>query len=186
MNSGSSGTTWAWPGATMVAHTIVWKCSVGWPARVHLEQFGQWILVERWYSVPSSAISTCEPSRRNAAKPAGALERRNHLVEHGKEVIGRDRVEHGADVVVGRDTAHAEQRLAVRAPVAGLEPALKVQERRALDEEQREGAHADVGHGVAYVRSRALVREPRAAAPHRADQALEHLHAKVESDSTKP
>src|SRR3954469_25084049 len=65
------------------------------------------------------------PERR---KPAGALERRNHLGEHRKEVIGRDRVEHGADVVVGRDTAHAEQRLAVRAPVAGLEPALKVQE----------------------------------------------------------
>jgi hypothetical protein len=123
------------------------------------------------------------PERR---KPAGALERRNHLVEHRKEVIGRDRVEHGADVVVGRDTAHAEQRLAVRAPVAGLEPALKVQERRALDEEQREGAHADVGHRIAHVRSRAPVREPRAAAPHRADQALEHLHAEVESDSTQP
>src|SRR6476619_3949641 len=33
------------------------------------EVCGQWILVERWYSVPSSAISTCEPSRRNAASP---------------------------------------------------------------------------------------------------------------------
>jgi len=170
----------------MVAHSRVWKCSVGWPLRVRLEQFrtvdlgGAVVLgaVERDQHVRS------EPPERR--KPAGALERRDHRAEHRKQVIGRDRVKQGADVVVGRDAAHAEQRLAVRAPVALLEPALERQERRALGEEQRESAQADIDHGIARVRSRALVREPLAAAPHGADQAVEHLHAEVESDSKQP
>jgi hypothetical protein len=124
-----------------------------------------------------------EPPER--LKPAGALEHRDNLAEHGKEPIGRDRVEHGADVIVGRDGAHAEQALAVRAPVPLLEPALESQERRALGEEKREGGHADVGHGVVAVRSPAFVRKRPAAAPHGVDQAVEHLHAELESDSPK-
>ena len=184
MNSGSSGTTWARPGATMVAHSRVWKDSVGWPFRVRVEQCRQWTLAERWYSVPSSAISRCEPSRWKARFRLGALERRNRRGERRKEVIGRHRIEHVADVVVGGNAADAEQGLAVRAAVAGLKLALMIQEGRALSEEHRQGGQADVGHGILAVGSRALVREPLTAAPHDAQQAVEHLHPDLESDPT--
>ena len=53
----------------MVAHSRVWKDSGGWPFRVRVEQCRQWTLAERWYSVPSSAISRCEPSRWKALIP---------------------------------------------------------------------------------------------------------------------
>jgi hypothetical protein len=71
--------------------------------------------------------------------PAGALERRNRLAKAREQVIGRDRIEHGADVIVAGDAVDAEQGLAVRAAVAGLELALMIQEGRALGEEHREG-----------------------------------------------
>src|SRR4051812_21477584 len=59
-----------------------------------------------------------------------------------------------------------------------------IQEGRALGEENREGGQADVGHGILAVGSRALVREPLTAAPHDAQQAVEHLHPDLESDPT--
>ena len=116
--------------------------------------------------------------------PAGALERRNRLPEGRKQVIGRDRIERVADVIVGRDAGDPEQGLAVRAAVAGLELALMIQEGGALREEHRKGGAADIGHGVSAVAAPAPVRELLTAAPHAAEQAVEHLHAKVESDST--
>src|SRR3954466_1500889 len=94
------------------------------------------------------------------------------------------RIEHVADVVVGGNAADAEQGLAVRAAVAGLKLALMIQEGRALGEEHRQGGQADVGHGILAVGSRALVREPLTAAPHDAQQAVEHLHPDLESDPT--
>src|SRR4051812_40395607 len=54
----------------------------------------------------------------------------------------------------------------------------------ALGEEHRECGQAEVGHGVGAVVAPARVREALAAAPHGADQALEHLHDGVESDLT--
>src|SRR4051794_1261427 len=139
MNSGASGTTWVCPGATMVAARRVWKYSVGWPARVRVEQCGQWTRVDRWYSVPSSAISACHPARSARAiqrdqraraqalegrEPARALQVTDHLVEPGKQVIGRDRVEHAADVAVTGDAAHPEQGVCVGAAVPGRKLAL--------------------------------------------------------------
>jgi hypothetical protein len=56
-----------------------------------------------------------------------------------EQVIGRDRIEHGADVIVAGDAVDAEQGLAVRAAMAGLELALMIQEGGALGEEHREG-----------------------------------------------
>src|SRR3982750_3687439 len=135
MNSGSSGTTWARPGATMVAHSRVWKDSGGWPFRVRVEQCRQWTLAERWYSVPSSAISRWEPSRWKALIPPERSSAATAAANAGKEVIGRHRIEHVADVVVGGNAADAEQGLAVRAAVAGLKLALMIQEGRALGEE---------------------------------------------------
>jgi hypothetical protein len=47
MNSGSSGTTRLWPGATIVAASMVWKYSVLFLPRLRWKQFGQWILAEQ-------------------------------------------------------------------------------------------------------------------------------------------
>src|SRR6516225_5319537 len=46
-NSGSSGTTRLWPGATSVAATSVWKYSVVPPLRSRVEQHAQCSLMER-------------------------------------------------------------------------------------------------------------------------------------------
>src|SRR5271170_971450 len=46
-NSGSSGTTRLWPGATSVAATSAWKYSVVPPLRLRVEQHAQCSLVER-------------------------------------------------------------------------------------------------------------------------------------------
>src|SRR3954454_5530368 len=69
MNSGSSGTTRLWPGATIVAGSMAWKYSVLSLPRLRWEQFGQWILSEQWNSVPSSAINTCPSRHRMASRP---------------------------------------------------------------------------------------------------------------------
>src|SRR4051812_44223047 len=48
----------------------------------------------------------------------------------------------------------------------------------------KERGQAEVSHGVGAVVAPARVREALAAAPHDADQAVEHLHGAVESDLT--
>ena len=57
-----------------------------------------------------------------------------HRVKHGRF----DRVEFRADLAVAGDFAHAEQCLAVRTALAGLQMALVCQKRRALHEERGE------------------------------------------------
>src|SRR3954469_6394198 len=59
------------------------------------------------------------------------------LVEGGLQVRGRHWVEHSADMVVGRDSGHAEQALAVRRLPPGLQRALVGEEGFALQEEQK-------------------------------------------------
>src|SRR4051812_12337798 len=81
-------------------------------------------------------------------------------------------------------TNHPADPCTTAAAVAGLKLALMIQEGRALSEEHRQGGQADVGHGILAVGSRALVREPLTAAPHDAQQAVEHLHPDLESDPT--
>src|SRR3954454_8685084 len=69
MNSGSSGTTRLLSGATTVADTSAWKCSVLSLPRLRVEHCWQWTLPDTWYSVPSRAISTWPPSWRKASRP---------------------------------------------------------------------------------------------------------------------
>src|SRR4051794_12119268 len=92
--------------------------------------------------------------------PARAFEPRNRLAESREEVIGRDRIEHVADVIVAGNAGDAEQGLAVRAAVAGLELALMIEEGGALGEEHREGGQAGVGHGIMTVGPRRLSGNP--------------------------
>ncbi len=58
------------------------------------------------------------------------------------------RVQHSADVIVGRDLRHAEQRLAIRRLAPLLERALIGQKRFRLHEEQRKRRQPDVGHRI--------------------------------------
>ncbi len=71
------------------------------------------------------------------------------------------RVEHGSDVIVGRDRLHAEQALAVRRLATFLEPALVGEEGLALHEEQREGRQTDVRHRIAHLTAAAFIGETR-------------------------
>src|SRR5215203_6006829 len=101
---------------------------------------------------------------------------RDNVPEQAEEVLRRHRIEQGADVAVGGDLLDAEQGLAVRAAVPLGELALVGQEGGALYDEHREGAQANVGHGVARIRPGAAVRQRRAAAAQAADQGVENLH----------
>jgi len=95
-------------------------------------------------------------------------------------VAGGTRIEHRADVVVGRDLVHRKQRLAVRAAAPALKRALLGQERRALHEERRERRHADVAHRIDAVVASPPVRQGRAQSPEARDERFER-HAKRES-----
>jgi len=76
----------------------------------------------------------------------------------------RDPVKHQADVIVGRDGRHPEQRLAVRSAMPALQLPLMRQERRASHEKDRESRQTDIGHVVFALTARpdALVRQPGA------------------------
>jgi hypothetical protein len=78
MNSGGSGNTWWWPGATRVAPRKAWKCSTPPSERRRVEHCGQLILREQKYSVPSSAINTRSPRHWNRVSgPAALMARMN-------------------------------------------------------------------------------------------------------------
>src|ERR1700722_5172479 len=76
--------------------------------------------------------------------------------EQPVEYRRRSAVQHQADVVVGGDRRHAEQRLAVRPAVPLCQRLLMRQERRASHEEDRECRQTDVRHGVVAVAPPAL------------------------------
>jgi len=78
-------------------------------------------------------------------------------VEKRKQMIGRNRIEHVTDVIVGGDALHAEERFTIRAPAAAFEGSLVGKKGRALGEEDRKCGHADVAHAMADVLPRALV-----------------------------
>src|ERR1700693_387921 len=68
----------------------------------------------------------------------------------------RRAVLHQADVVVGGDRRHAQQRLAVRPTVALRQRLLMPKERRASHEEDRERRQTDVRHCIVVVAPRAF------------------------------
>ena len=102
-----------------------------------------------------------EPAK--SRQPTALRQRSERIGEQGKQMIRADRIEHLADVIVGRDLVHAEQRPAVRPVAAVLQRALMSQEGRALHEKHRERRQPYIGHGIAAVVSRAFVGKRRAA-----------------------
>jgi hypothetical protein len=101
-----------------------------------------------------------------------------HRVEHRRV----DRVEHGADLAVAGNLSHAEQCLAVRPAVAGLQMPLVGQEGWALHEERGEGGKCEIGHGVDRVLATPPIGQGLAAAAQCGDQAVLDWHQEVKPE----
>jgi hypothetical protein len=124
------------------------------------------------------ASGKTEPLER--IKPAAGLDRSQHVRKHRIQRLWRHRIEHGADVVVGRYFLHAQQRLAVRRATPTLQCSLMRQERRALQEEHAKRAHADVRHRIRRVVTLPPVRQGRTKRLERCDERFEN-HPQCES-----
>jgi hypothetical protein len=92
---------------------------------------------------------------------AALLQFRQDIAEHGVKHRRIDRVELGADLAVAGDFAQAEQGLAVRAALAGLQMALMRQERRGLHEECANAASTKSAMGSVALRPRRKSRMAR-------------------------
>ena len=114
---------------------------------------------------------------------AAGLQRMHRLFEQRMEEPWLDRIENGADVIVAGDVGHLEQRMAVRPALAFEQPALVREKRRALHEKDREGCHANIGHGEMAVAPVPPIRQSRAHAAHRVDERIKPSHSIVESVS---
>ena len=113
-------------------------------------------------------------------EPAAGLERGKRSVEHREQRFGRHGIEHRADVVVGRDPLHPEQRLAVRRAAPALQRRLKGQKRRTLHEKHGERCHADVRHLIDGVLAPPAVRQGRTQGFETRDERFES-HCELES-----
>jgi hypothetical protein len=100
-----------------------------------------------------------------------------HWVEQGRF----DRVEHGADLAVAGDLAHAKQCLAIRSAVTCLQMPLVCQEGRALHEERGKRGESEIGHGVGCVFAPPPVGQGFAATAQRGKETILDLHPYVES-----
>src|SRR3954454_13224044 len=116
------------------------------------------------------------------AQPTVPAQHVQALVEGGLQVRGRHWAEHSADMVVGRDSGHAEQALAVRRLPPVLQRALVGEEGFALQEEQRKGRQADIRHAVGHLAA-PLVGKGRAGRANALQKGLEHLHADLNHTS---
>jgi hypothetical protein len=114
-------------------------------------------------------------------QPATLLQLGHDIGKHRVEQGWFDRVEHGANLAFPGDLADAEQRLAIRAAVSGLQMPLVCQEGRALHEERSKGGESEVGHGIGRVFATPAVRQGLAVTAQRGDQAILDVHPYVES-----
>src|SRR3954471_7714822 len=89
-------------------------------------------------------------------------------------------------MIVAGDLVQAEQRLAIRPPLALLQTALVRQERRALQEEQGKRRQADVSHRVASAASLPKVGPRVAAPPQRPAETIQELHDPEKPDFRRP
>jgi len=103
-----------------------------------------------------------EPAKVCQAAPL--LELVEGMSEQKEYRIRLNRIQHCADVVVGGDFLHGEQRPAVRPLAALLQRALVGQKGRALHEKNRKRRHPDIDHGIAQVETAAPVWQLLAAA----------------------
>ena len=169
---------------------VAWRDHAG--AEEGVEVFRAAVRPQACRALPAFDLARAEvlgSVQRDQHSPVQALEWRQRprsLDRAEEQLIERRRrgaVQHQADVVVGGDRRHAEQRLAVRSAVPFRQRPLMRQERRASHEEDRECRQADVGHRIVVVTawSRALVRKTGADLAQLAYQFLNGAHSATES-----
>ena len=105
------------------------------------------------------------------------LTHRNAEIERG----WFDRVEQGAYLAIAGDLADAEQCLAVRPALTGLQMSLVRQEGGALHEERGKRGEREIGHRVGRVLALPPVGQSFAVAAQRREQAILDVHPPVES-----
>jgi hypothetical protein len=116
------------------------------------------------------------PKLAKVLQATATLQFRRHLGEDRMEVVGIDRVQQRPDMVVAGDLVQAEQRLAIRPPLALLQTALMRQKGRALQEEQGKCRQTDVRHRVAHITSVPEVRQRLTAPAQRRDETIQNFH----------
>ena len=115
------------------------------------------------------------------AETAALLQLGHDIAKHRKEQSRIDRVELGAYLAVAGDLGDAEQGLAVRPALTGLEMPLVCQEGWALHEERGKRGEREIGHRITRVRALPPVGQSLAVAQQRSEKAILDIHAPVES-----
>ena len=88
------------------------------------------------------------------------MQRIYRVGEDGKYRAGRDRVEQITDVIITWGLVHPKQAVGIAASLCHLQRSLEIQKRRALGEEDREGRHGRIRHGIDHIITRALIWKP--------------------------
>ena len=112
---------------------------------------------------------------------AGLLEGGHDIVEHGIEMGWLNRVQFGTHLVISGDFGHAEQGLAVRAALHGLQMPQMRQEGGTLHEERGERGHREVGHGIGRVLPRPCIGQGLRVTAQRGEESVQESHTAVES-----
>src|SRR5271156_7091727 len=111
-NSGSSGTTRLWPGATSVAATSVWKYSVVPPLRSRrAARTMQLYRAVIFRAVECDQHVIAQPTE--GREPAASLQHFERAGKQRMEALRFHRVQHIPNMVVARNPLHPKQRLAV-------------------------------------------------------------------------
>jgi hypothetical protein len=113
---------------------------------------------------------------------AVVAQRRHRGIENALQMIGMHRIEHRADMIVGWDLRHPEQRLAIGGLLAFLERLLMRKERLRLHEEQRKRRKSNVRHRIAAL-ALPLVGKGGARIFQAANQMVEDYHPDLESEN---
>lgn len=93
------------------------------------------------------------------------------------------RLEHGADVVVGRDPGHAKQAVTVGRRLALFQRPLILEEGLRLHEKQRKGGHTDIRHRIDPF-AFPLIREGAAQVFQTGQKVFDNQHPNLESEPT--
>ena len=147
-----------------------------------MRQFGQPSFCEQKYSrsVPGDQGSAAQPTE---GLPHGRLgQQRLHAFETGLQKRGVGLVQHVADIIVGGNSADAEQGLGVGAALALLQRALKGQKRRTLHEKHRESRKAEVRDLDIAATPLSRVGKSRANGLQAGQKGGQELHPNPESD----
>src|ERR1700730_11670227 len=182
MNSGNSGTTLEWPGRPPSPPTSYdTSRSCRWRACASRNSGTRALRAEILGAVPGDQGSLAKPAKGGPQRRRG--EQLLQALETGLQQRRIGRVEHVADVIVGRDFLDPEQALAVRAAMALLQGALERQKRRALHEKQGERRKPKIRHRNVAAASLPGVRKGRAHRPQTSQKGWQKLHPNDESHS---